>query len=190
MGSRNPAKVDPVRDVAAALFPGAAVTGVGVDSGVSAQPASDEEAIAGAISRAEAALALAGAGAGSAEGAADLAGLRGQSTVFGVGIEAGVASVGGRLFGCTWAAVVSGDGTIGLGSSARFQVPPVVAEGIARGEEMGEVMARVFGDARIREREGAMGVVSSGHVTRRSATVQAVSFAFAPFVSPHLYPGE
>lgn len=179
VGSRNPAKVEAVREAVSALFPGAAVDGIAADSGVASQPRSDEEAIEGAVARARAALAALAADP-SAEP-------RGAAARYGVGVESGVARVGGRLFGCTWVAVAAPEGRLGLGASARFQLPPAVAAALERGEEMGAVMGRISGDSRIHQKDGAMGAVSAGHVTRRSAAVQAVHFAFAPFVVPELY---
>lgn len=178
VGSRNPAKVEAVREAVSSLFPGAVVDAIAADSGVASQPRSDEEAIEGAVARARAALAALPVDSTAAPGAA---------ARYGVGVESGVARVGGHLFGCTWVAVAAPAGRLGLGASARFQLPPAVAAALDEGEEMGAVMGRISGDSRIHQKDGAMGVVSAGHVTRRSAAVQAVHFAFGPFLVPELY---
>lgn len=164
VGSENPAKVGPVREVAALLFPGAEVFAVEVGSGVREQPISEAEAVRGALNRARGVV-------------------TGSGAALGVGIEGGIASVGGVWFGCTWVAVVDRAGRTGLGSSARFEVPDRVAEAVLAGGTLGEVVERMSGRAGIGRGEGAMGLLTGGHVTRASATAQALHFAFAKFAA-------
>lgn len=161
VGSRNPAKVEPVREVAALLFPGAEVVAVDAASGVSDQPLSDAETLRGARERARAALERTGAQVG-------------------VGIEGGLDRVEGVWMGFTWAAVLCADGRAGVASSARFPLPERIASAIRAGAALGPVVAEMSGVADVSLGDGAMGLLTGGHVTRRSATVQALHFAFAP----------
>ncbi|WP_245588505.1 DUF84 family protein, partial [Deinococcus pimensis] len=57
VGSLNPAKVTPAREVFARLFPELEVAGADVPSGVRAQPLGFEETREGALNRARGALA-------------------------------------------------------------------------------------------------------------------------------------
>jgi hypothetical protein len=56
VGSTNPVKVGCVAEAASLFWPGAVTIGVETDSGVSAQPRSDQEMLTGALNRAAQAL--------------------------------------------------------------------------------------------------------------------------------------
>ena len=138
VGSTNGAKLSSVREVVERVFgthtvapdansihpdapalagvkPGQAwrpaeVVGVNVPSGVSNQPLSAQETIAGAEQRARAAL------------ASD------PLAEFGVGIEGGVEELTGRFYESGWVVIVDRHGRVGSGSSARFQLAESVEE--------------------------------------------------------------
>lgn len=167
VGSGNPIKVAAVRQVVAAWIPDARVDGVNVPSGVPDQPWSDEETLQGAEARAAAAVAAGGE--------------------IGVGIESGVAWTAGRLYGFTWAAVRHHDGRTGRGCSARFAVPPAVARELQAGAELDAAMHRVTGAEALGRGEGAMGLITAGHVTRQEAACHALHFALAAVLRPELY---
>ena len=171
VGSTNPAKVEPVREAVERHFPGAEILPIDVPSGVAHQPMTEQETLRGALERARAALIATGAD-------------------YAVGIEGGIMPVGGVWFGGSWAAVVARDGTTGLGASARFQVPEAVEAGMRAGREMGDVVDALAGEAGTAKRDGAMGLLTHGAVTRRTATLQALHFAFARFTAdPRLWEG-
>jgi inosine/xanthosine triphosphatase len=165
VGSRNPAKLQPVRDVAARLFEAVEVVGLEIPSGVSDQPTSDEETLRGALERARGAL---------LSGPAD----------YGVGIEGGIANLGGMWFGFAWIVVVERAGRAGIASSARFALPQAVADGIVAGGEMSEVVDELLGTECIGRKEGLMGLLTEGHVTRSDGILQALHFAFGRFLAP------
>ncbi|MDB4952004.1 MAG: hypothetical protein JWM27_4653 [Gemmatimonadetes bacterium] len=165
VGSTNPAKVQPVKTVAKMLFGGVDVMGVRVPSGVSAQPTTEQETVQGALQRARNAL---------VSGPAD----------YGVGIEGGIGTVGGMWFGFQWVAVADRDGRVGLSSSARFPLPDRLGQEILGGREMSEVMDALVGTSGIGRKEGVMGVLTAGHVTRAAAIAQALHFAFGRFLAP------
>jgi inosine/xanthosine triphosphatase len=165
VGSGNPAKVQPVRDVASALLGAVDVIGVEIPSGVSAQPKSDEETLRGALERAQGAL-ISGPGD------------------YGVGIEGGIANLGGMWFGFTWVVVVDRRGRAGIACSARFALPQAVADGIRAGGEMSAVVDGLVGTTSIGRKEGLMGLLTDGHVTRSAGIEQALHFAFGRFLAP------
>ena len=171
MGSGNPAKVQPVKEVAKAVFGGADVLGVEVPSGVSAQPTTEQETVQGALQRARNAL---------LSGPAD----------FGVGIEGGIGTVGGMWFGFQWVAVVDPDGRIGLACSARFPLPDRLGQEVLGGREMSEAMDEMAGTRGIGRKEGVMGLLTAGRVTRSAAIAQALHFAFGALIGPLAEGGE
>ncbi|WIV68271.1 inosine/xanthosine triphosphatase [Natrialbaceae archaeon AArc-T1-2] len=177
VGSTNPTKADATARALERYEP--TVTAVDVDSGVSDQPRSIAETIEGAETRARRALEAvdtvpasdgrAGPGVGA----------------FGVGLEGGVAHLESTpgLFLIMWAAVTDGD-RIERASGPSLRLPDRVAARIDGGEELGPVMADVFGADRTDE--GAIGALTGGLVDRTRALEVAVASAFGPFVAAHL----
>lgn len=171
VGSKNPVKVEAVRQVFEEYFANVQVVGVEVETGVDEQPRSEEETRQGAINRAKAALA---------------------DNDYAVGLEGGVCEVAGRLFECAWVAVIKRQSekskkkkeieTIGLGGGLYFEIPPKVARRIRAGEELGPIMAELM-EYDVRRTDGAIGVLSKGGLTRTQAYEQIVKMAMLKFVS-------
>ncbi|MEF2279501.1 inosine/xanthosine triphosphatase [Deinococcus sp. YIM 134068] len=165
VGSRNPAKVRPVRDVFGAWWPDAEVEGVDVPSGVPGQPVGEAQTREGAVNRARAAL---------------------VGADWGVGLEGGVTFEGeeGRLFG--FVAVARG-GRVEVARSAEVRLPPVVVARVRAGEELGRVMDELLGTVDVNRGVGSFGALSRGFVTRADVWRQAVAFATVPFLEAGLY---
>lgn len=163
IGSHSPSKVSAARAILQQAFPAAEITAVGVESGVTAMPASMEEAIRGALHRARAAREQAGA---------DL----------GVGIEGGVETTPHGVFLTAWAAVIDAAGRRGLGSGPRIALPESVAVRLRGGEELGPLVDQVAGVRDAHESLGAIGWLTRGLVTREEAHRHAVAAALAPFL--------
>ncbi|HMN29476.1 MAG TPA: inosine/xanthosine triphosphatase [Caldilineaceae bacterium] len=165
VGSTNPVKVAAVAQVVQRVWPQAEVVGLAVASGVATQPLSDEEAITGAINRAQRALAIA---------AGEL----------GVGLEGNTVETPYGMFTTAWVAIADRAGRVGLGSSGRLLLPAKVAESIRCGAELGPLMDEVAGEHNTKQRQGAVGILTNGLVTRQAALESAVVYALARFVQP------
>ncbi len=166
VGSTNPVKINAVRAVLARAGVDAVVEGFGVASSVRDQPVGDEETIRGAMTRARGAIAA---------GGADL----------GVGIEGGVVNeADGAMRTCAWAAVVAPDGRRGVGGSLAMPLPPVVADAVRGGLELGHAMDRLTGARDTKRGAGAVGILTAGLVDRQQAYEVLVSYALAPFLTP------
>lgn len=164
VGSLNPAKVQPVRDVFCAWWPGASVEGVAVASGVPHQPLGDNQTREGAVNRARAALIEVREG-------------------WGVGLEGGVTFRGpdGWLFGVVAVAhAQDGQVRIEVARTAELRLPPRVAVRVREGEELGTVMDDVLGVAGLKRGVGSVGALTGGLVTRADVWRQAVALATAP----------
>ena len=118
MGSGNPVKIGAVRDVFASHFAQVEVEGLGVPSGVAAQPVGDDT-FAGAENRARALAAL------NAE--------RGLAADFCVGLEGGIAQYHGRWFAFGAICIADAAGRLGFGVSPLFELPSGVVDDL-RGE--------------------------------------------------------
>lgn len=163
VGSANPVKLASVREAAALVFEGMAVdvSAVVVASGVPAQPIGDAQTMAGASQRARAALAS----------------LPGSD--IGIGLEAGIADIDGRLFTYSWCAAVDQTGRIQHASAPRWELPAPVAALIHDGLELGDAIDRIYGRTNAKQHEGAVGIVTRGRLSRAHAQVPAVVLALA-----------
>ena len=168
VGSTNPVKLAAVQGVIAQLWPLARVEALAVDSGVPAQPLSDEQMVAGALARAAAARAAVDA---------DL----------GVGLEGGVNRSPWGLLLTSWVAVVDRSGRQGLGSGGRLQLPPALAAAVQAGEELGPAVDKLAGQHDTKRGPGAVGILTSGLVRRDEAFRVAMAYAMACFLHPHWY---
>ena len=171
VGSTNPVKIGAVRAVFAPLAPSAAIEGIAVASGVPDQPWGDEETIAGAKTRA-------------------LAAMRMLQADIGIGIEGGVVEdADGGLRTCAWAVVVSRDGATGTGGSLAMPLPPAVAHAIREGQELGHAMDALTGGRDTKRGAGAVGILTAGMIDRQRAYEMLVTYALAPFLTPGLWAG-
>jgi inosine/xanthosine triphosphatase len=169
VASTNPVKIQAALAGFQAMFPGETFTvqGVSVASGVSEQPMSDEETLAGAINRARA--------------------VREQmpDADFWAGIEGGCEEKHGELWAFAWVAVLSGDIT-GKGRTAAFTLPREIADLVRQGVELGVADDRVFGRSNSKQGNGAVGILTDDVIDRTSYYVHAVVLALVPFKNPSL----
>ena len=164
VGSTNNAKLEAAKIAVHKMFPQAEIIGVSVRSKVSDQPKSDKESIKGAINRARSAQKKTGAN-------------------YGIGMEGGIQKIGKSWFESGWIAIVDKKGNLGLGSSARFEMSGKLAKELLSGRELRDVMNELTNRNDVHETDGAMGVLTAGHLKRAEAYSHGIIFAFAPFLS-------
>jgi inosine/xanthosine triphosphatase len=166
VGSLNPVKIKAAENVFRRIYGDVAVEGMKVSSGVPPQPFG-RETITGAINRSKEAYAC-------------------EKYDMGVGIEAGLFEMGDFMLDVQYCAVYDGDRlTIGCGSG--FEYPSVVLSEVLGGKEVGDVMSRVAGVQNLGEKQGAIGVLSKGMLTRTQLTEQSIFMALIPRMNPDLY---
>jgi inosine/xanthosine triphosphatase len=166
VGSTNPVKIKAAENVFRRVYGEVIVEGIEVSSGVPPQPFG-RETIAGAINRAKEAYAP-------------------EKCDMGVGIEAGLFEWEEAMLDLQYCAIYDGDWlTLGCGSG--FEYPSVVLSEVLGGKEVGEVMSRVAGVENLGEKQGAIGVLSKGMLTRTQLTEQGVFMALIPRMNPELY---
>lgn len=129
----------------------------------------DDETIEGAINRAKAALKAH------------------PHALYGLGLEGGIQKTGTRYYEGCWVAVVDAAGKTGIGCSAKFELSNKFMEHILKGDELATVVDRLSGENDVRSRQGAMGVVTNGALTRTESLAHGVIFALAPFLSDARY---
>ena len=169
VGSENPVKINCVAEAVVAFWPEARAVGISTDSGVSAQPDSDQEMFVGALNRAQQALE------------------KTSEAQFGVGLEGGTLDTKEGMWAYAWIVVVDRLGQISRGQSGRFLLPEPIAELVRQGIELGEADDRFFGRSNSKQQDGAIGILSDGVVTRLDLYKPAVVFALLPFVHREFY---
>ncbi|MCJ2378663.1 inosine/xanthosine triphosphatase [Vibrio sp. ZSDZ34] len=164
IASLNPAKINAVKsafEVALTEHSDFEFIGVNVPSNVSDQPMCNQETYLGACNRV--------GNAKQAQPGAD----------YYVGIEAGLDN------GCTFAWMVIDSGTKrGESRSASLMLPPSVVSALSATNELGSVMDEVFGTENIKQKGGAIGLLTQHQLTRSSVYHQALILALIPFTNP------
>lgn len=157
-----------MRRVLARIAPGCAVEGLDVPSGVGAMPLGEAAVRAGALARAEAALASTDA---------DIA----------FGLEGGALLDGAAAWLTGHVVVVTRDGGFGEAAWGRMRLPRIAAPRLAAGEELGDVIDDLFSKKESKRESGAIGLLTEGVVSRTDAFAYLVAMACAPLLNPKLY---
>lgn len=169
VGSLNPVKVKAARVAFQQCFPERTidVEGFSVPSGVSDQPMSSAETLQGAEHRVNALI--------EREAADYFVAFEGGVDAF----EFGVA---------TFAYVVVSDGTHrSVGRTADLPLPPVFYKALVAGEELGDVLDRHFNTQNVKQKGGAIALLTNDLESREGTYVQALTLAMAPFLKPSLF---
>lgn len=169
VGSKNPVKVNAAANAMTQLFPQYQIQTIGMDapSGVPAQPMTDSATRQGAVNR------------------VDYCQQHAEADYY-VAMEGGVDHF---EFGpATFAYIaIAHQQRISIGRGALLPLPMQVYRALEAGEELGHVMDRLFNTVNIKQKGGAIGLLTLGHVTRESNYTQAIILAMAPFLHPEIY---
>jgi inosine/xanthosine triphosphatase len=161
VGSTNPVKINAVKNACAQAWPDVEVIGIEVESGVNAQPRTDDETRLGASNRSHAVLL-----AGKKNLTSSQLETHGNK-ILGVGLEGGIYEhQKGELWSTVWACVTDETNQNFESNGARFKLPNIISEKLMAGAEMGPVVGELFADPSIKQKQGAIGVVTKGFVDR------------------------
>lgn len=168
VGSHNPVKIAAVKNILLKVWPQAEIIAVEVESGVPDMPLSDEVAIRGARNRARQARNL-------------------LDVDLGIGLEGGTTTIRGHHLTAGWAAVF--DGTkYGIGGGGHLLLPPAVDRKIIQEKkELGTAIDELVGGYNLKQKMGAIGILTGGLSTRQKAYEYILIYALAPLLSPELY---
>ena len=167
VASLNPAKISAVESAFNAVFSEQEFKFIGthVSSGVADQPMSNDDTYQGAINR------VANAKSSVTDGD------------FYVGLEAGIEH------GATFAwMVIESKHQRGQSRSASLMLPPIVLEKLSQANELGDVMDEVFATENIKQKGGAIGLLTNNLLTRSRVYHQALILALIPFTNPEHFP--
>ncbi|WP_063370016.1 inosine/xanthosine triphosphatase [Pseudoalteromonas luteoviolacea] len=74
-----------------------------------------------------------------------------------------------------------------INRSCNLPLPDKIYSALEQGEELGHVMDRVFNTTNIKQKGGAIGLLTNNLATRESSYTQALTLAMAPFIHSELY---
>lgn len=165
IGSKNPVKINAVSNALAAYFPQHQILATGIDapSGVTEQPMTSKETRDGAVNRLRYCQ--------SQYPEAD----------FCAAIEGGVDNFedGAATFAYL---VVATPQQMSVGRSANMPIPSSVYDALTKGAELGPLMDEIFNTTNVKQKGGAIGLLTNGLETRESNYTQALHLAIAPLV--------
>lgn len=177
VGSTNPVKINAAKLALCQIFPEKNIECIGIHapSMVPDQPMTEVETRQGAVNRVIYCQTLVDAKEYSAE-------------LF-VAMEGGVDNFehGPATFAYI---VVANAKQLSVGRSALLPLPSRIYHSLVAGEELGDVMDRLFNTKNIKQQGGAIGLLTQGHATRESIYTQALILAMAPLLNPELYQDE
>ncbi len=169
VGSKNPVKINAAKTAIATAFPHCEITcqGMHAPSLVPDQPMTEEQTKEGAVNR------------------VNYCQQHAQADFY-VAIEGGVDhfTYGSATFAYV---VIVANGTQSIGRSANLPLPEVVFQALQQGEELGDVMDRLFNTDNIKQKGGAMALLTANHATREDVYTQSLILALAPFLNSELF---
>lgn len=172
VASKNPVKINAVTIALSESYPDVKVIGKSVPSGVSAQPMTDRETLTGSINRAKALKELI---------LSKKIHPPREELLF-IGAEGGVyhpsfAKKKEELWSTVWISVLDQEDNVYSASGARFCLPQVLADGILAGQELGSVVGALFDDQNLKQKSGAIGVLTKNFIDRTEEYVSITKLA-------------
>jgi len=162
VGTKNPAKIEGAKRAFARYYGDVEVRPVDSSRVAKAQPKGLDEMAAGATARAKYALSIAGGD-------------------FGVGVEAGIFTIGPVYFDNQVGAIADRSGNVSLGHSAGYMLPREAMEDLFReGKELERWAEKVSGINEVGDKGGLVNFLTKGAVTRADLTEQCIIMALAP----------
>jgi len=163
VASKNPVKVAASKKAFADVFNcEIELYSLDVPSGVSEQPKSDEESLRGAMNRVEAARS------------------RIRDADYYVGIEAGIEDGPEGMMSFSWQLVWHNE-KISRTKTQTIFLPERLAELIRQGYELGHAIDILFKQENSKQKQGAVGVLTEGLVTRERLYYNSLVLALIPF---------
>ena len=165
IGSKNPTKVNAVSAAFKKAFPGFLISFIKTNapSGVSNQPVGDVETKKGCVNRLNHIYKK------------DLAD-------FYVSIEGGVSFDKESLFAFAWVFIKSNQ-RLSKSKTGMFLLPKEIRKLIENGEELGVADDVVFNRKDSKKKDGAVGILTGGLITRKTYYEEAVILGLIPFLN-------
>ncbi|WP_028772496.1 inosine/xanthosine triphosphatase [Shewanella waksmanii] len=176
VGSLNPVKIAAAKHAISPFFPDLVIEchGMHAPSLVPDQPMTNQQTKQGAINRMQYCRAH---GPKKAVGVLDLF----------VAMEGGVDEFEHGAVTFAYVVIGYGEQQMSLGRSCELPLPRAIFKALQQGQELGDVMDSVFNTHNIKQKGGAIGLLTNGQATRESTYTQALTLAMAPLLHPQQY---
>ncbi|MBU0558942.1 MAG: inosine/xanthosine triphosphatase [Bacteroidetes bacterium] len=175
VGSKNPVKLESVRDAFSKYFNEIEIIGVDVNSNVPDQPINDET-YSGALSRSTSLV--------------EINRKENLGADYFVGIEGGIAEAFGKWFAFGCVSIIDKFGHSSFGTSAHFELPEKVTAKLLNREELGIVMDEIMQEENTKQKMGAIGFFTNGVMDRKELYASGVIAALVPFNHKQMYFGK
>ena len=172
VGSKNPVKINAVKEAFERHFGKAEVIGINVPSNVPDQPI-NEETFTGAENRAK-----------------NLYKINDEQNLnadYFVGVEGGIVNEHNRWFAFGGMCVINKEGKTAFGSSPHFELPKTVVDKLLDRVELGDVMDKIMKTENSKYKSGAIGFFTNGIMDRKELYVAGLLVAVVPFLHENLY---
>jgi inosine/xanthosine triphosphatase len=172
VGSTNPVKVNAAKQAFSTVFPDHVIhcQQMKTPSGVADQPMTEEETRLGAQNRAR-----------------YCAEKSDNKNDYFVAMEGGVDKFEEGAATFAYVAILNQADQLSTGRSANLPLPQKIFKRLQQGEELGLVMDDIFNTSNIRQKGGAIGLLTNHAATRESIYTQALILALAPMLHPEHY---
>lgn len=176
VGSTNPVKVKAAKQAFVTVFPEHQIDCVAMEaeSGVSEQPMTEAETRLGAQNRAHYC-------------AQNVNSNVSDKFDYFVAMEGGVDLLEEGAVSFSYVVILSLTGVLLTGRSANLPLPTSIFKRLQNNEELGPVIDEVFNTSNIKQKGGAIGVLTNNAATRESIYTQALILALAPTLYPQYY---
>lgn len=169
VGSTNPVKISAAQHTLERAFAGTEIIVKGIDapSGVADQPMSEAETLRGAQNRVVYCQEV-------------------EQADFYVAFEGGVAKFGYGAATFAYVVIATGSQT-SVGRTADLPLPPQFYRALQAGDELGDVLDAHFRTTNIKQKGGAIGLLTNNFESRESTYQQAMMLALAPILHAALF---
>lgn len=171
ISTENNAKVSAVKEVFLRVWPEIEFIAEKFPSNISDQPMSEGEGVEGALNRAKNSVS------------------KYVDADYYVGMEGYVDENIYGLFLAGAVAIIDKQGNVGIGFSAKMQIPKTIENRIKAGEELGNIIKEIMNDGgdNIRQFDGTNGILSKGLYNRVDEFKDATRCALVKFISPEIF---
>ncbi|MBN1502966.1 inosine/xanthosine triphosphatase [Candidatus Woesearchaeota archaeon] len=172
VGSKNPVKIQAVREAFSHYFNDVEALGLKVSSNVPDMPI-NQDIFLGAENRAK-----------------ELKKFNKEQNLgadYFVGIEGGLAEYFSKWLCFGTMCIMDKTDKTSYGTSPQFELPGNIRNELLQGVELGKVMDRLTNDQNTKQKAGAIGFFSKNIIDRKSLYVQGLIMALIPFINKELF---
>ena len=172
VGSKNPVKIEAVKEALENYFENILVEGIDVSSNVVDQPLNDDTFI-GAQNRA---MKL-----------KEINESENLNADFFIGVEGGISKIFNKWFAYGCMCIINNEGNVGFGTSPLFELPDSIMKEILKGRELGFIIDEILNDENTKRKGGAISFFTNGVMNRKELYIEGLKTATIPFLHKEMF---